>query len=80
MTPEIDGDGRTLLVQSPAGTQALVDTTTFAVRHPASAPAPAAPPSEPPAEGDSPWVLLLLPLAALAALPALRRRRHRLGS
>jgi MYXO-CTERM domain-containing protein len=78
----LDGGGRTLLVESSAGPQAVVDTTTFAVRHPdAGRPDPApAPAPEPPAEGDSPWVILLLPLAALAALPALRRRRHRLGS
>jgi MYXO-CTERM domain-containing protein len=78
----IGGGGRTLLVESSAGPQAVVDTTSFAVRHPdAGTPDPApAPQPEPPAEGDSPWVLLLLPLAALAALPALRRRRHRLGT
>jgi hypothetical protein len=77
---QLDADGRTLLVETAAGAQAVVDTATFKVRapgEPASAPAPR---PDPPAEGDSPWVLVLIPLAALAALPALRRRRHRLGS
>ena len=73
-------DGRTLLVETAARAQAVVDTATLKVREPGEPAAAPAPRPDPPAEGDSPWVLVLIPLAALAALPALRRRRHRLGS
>ena len=76
----LDADGRTLRVETAGETQAIVDAATFEVRSPEQE-RPAAPRPDPPARGDSPWVLVLIPLAAaLAALPALRRRRHRLGS
>jgi hypothetical protein len=74
------GDGgRTLVVRTTAGPQAIVDTQTFDVRRPAvPAPRPSTRPRDAGSGGDSPWVLVLLPLAALAAASVgLRRRRLR---
>jgi hypothetical protein len=74
-------DGGRLVVESAAGPQAIIDRTTFAVSRPApaAAPVPATVPAPAPERGgDSPWVLALLPLAALlAAAVTVRRRRAR---
>jgi hypothetical protein len=72
----LDDGGASLVAVSRGGPQAVVDTTTFAVRRPAVATRRSAPAPE--RSGDSPWVLLLLPATALVALSlAWRRRRLR---
>jgi hypothetical protein len=79
---ELGNGGSDLTVLTSSGPQVVLDTRTFAARAPAlPATRPAAQPSRPREQGttaDSPWVLALLPLAALfAASIGLRRRRMR---
>ena len=82
--------GRSLRIVGPNGAVALVDTRTFAVRPPPTAPAPL-PALRPvaPAGDDPPWAVVAVALAAVAALATLgwrrgtrlhRRRWHRQAS